>query len=348
MIARRCPSSSWPASGTVSELSLRSEEPALRAEWRLGVRATGLDAGTRTLRCDDGEVEPFDGIVIATGAAPRRLGTRALAGLHVLRTVGESETLHAELALTPGRVAIIGAGFIGAEVAATCRGLGSRSPSSRRSAAPLENVVGWLVGGAVADLHRDHGVDLRLGVAVAAIAGEERVDAGWSSATAPGSTPTSWWWRSASSRTPSGWRARGSRSTAACCATRRAWPPGGRGRRRRRPLAQPPLRRGAAGRALGERDPAGRARGPAAAGQGAGGAVEPYTPVPWFWSDQYDRKLQLAGSPAGAEEVHVIAVGEGRMLALYRRGERLVAVFSLSQGRAMVRYRRLLDQDPRG
>jgi 3-phenylpropionate/trans-cinnamate dioxygenase ferredoxin reductase subunit len=76
--------------------------------------------------------------------------------------------------------------------------------------------------------------------------------------------------------------------------------------------------------------------------------VVPYRPVPWFWSDQYDRKLQLAGSTTGAQEVRVVAgsLSGPRFVALYRRGERLVAAFAAGAARAMVRYRRLLEDDP--
>jgi 3-phenylpropionate/trans-cinnamate dioxygenase ferredoxin reductase component len=97
----------------------------LALDWLLGERAAGLDVAGRTVRLATGESLPYDGLVIATGAAPRRLPAhRDLAGLHVLRSLDDSLGLRADLDAGPERVVVIGAGFIGAEVAATCRGRG--------------------------------------------------------------------------------------------------------------------------------------------------------------------------------------------------------------------------------
>ena len=88
---------------------------------RLGVRATALDVAGQTLTTTDGE-EAFDGLLIATGARCRTLpGTEGMGGVHVLRDLDQTMALRAELDAGPKRVVVVGAGFIGAEVAATCR-----------------------------------------------------------------------------------------------------------------------------------------------------------------------------------------------------------------------------------
>src|SRR5215210_4941404 len=97
----------------------------LDLEWRLGARATGLDLVGRKVVLEQGEEVPFDGLVIATGATPRLVPVpEGMAGIHVLRTLDDCLALRAELDRTPARVVVVGAGFIGAEVAATCRGRG--------------------------------------------------------------------------------------------------------------------------------------------------------------------------------------------------------------------------------
>ena len=148
---------------------------ALELELHLGRRATGLDPKARSLCLDDGETISFDGLLIATGAAPRRLpGTPALDGIHVLRSLDEALALRADLARGP-RVAVVGAGFIGAEVAASCRQLGLEVSMIEALPLPLLTSVGQVVGEVCAQLHADHGVELRFGVGVEGFEGEGRV-----------------------------------------------------------------------------------------------------------------------------------------------------------------------------
>ena len=110
--------------------------PELGVDLRLGVAATALDAATRTVSLSDGSELQASGVVLAMGAAPRHLPDEPERGVHVLRTMEDCLALRAELDGGPERVAVIGAGFIGAEVAATCR---ARTPSS--SAAPTPCAV---------------------------------------------------------------------------------------------------------------------------------------------------------------------------------------------------------------
>ncbi|HUI49615.1 MAG TPA: FAD-dependent oxidoreductase, partial [Acidimicrobiia bacterium] len=93
----------------------------LELDWRLDARATALDTSAREVELHDGERIPFDGLVIATGATPRRLPNQpGIAGLFTLRTLDDALALRELLDARP-KVVVIGAGFIGAEIAATCR-----------------------------------------------------------------------------------------------------------------------------------------------------------------------------------------------------------------------------------
>lgn len=100
------------------------ERTGLDAEWLLGVRARGLDARGRTVLLDDGRTVSTDGVVIATGASARRLPGDGLTGVHTLRTLDDARALREELVRGPRRVVVIGGGFIGAETASSCAGLG--------------------------------------------------------------------------------------------------------------------------------------------------------------------------------------------------------------------------------
>jgi len=164
----------WEADQT----ALRSQPyDDLDLDWRLGRRAAALDAAARTLTLADGERLAFDGAVLATGAVARTLpDTPPLAGIHLLRTLDDCLALRAELERGP-RVVVVGAGFIGAEVAATCRGRGLAVTVLEALPAPMVRGLGPVLGNALGDLHRDHGVDLRLEAGVAGFEGADRVEA---------------------------------------------------------------------------------------------------------------------------------------------------------------------------
>jgi 3-phenylpropionate/trans-cinnamate dioxygenase ferredoxin reductase subunit len=133
-------------------------------ELRLGVAATALDAAAHTVTLADGDVLHYDRLLLATGSQPRRLpvpGADA-AGVHYLRTVDDSEALRA--AVRPGtRVVIIGAGWIGLEVGAFAREAGADVTVVESAELPLLRVLGREVAEVFAQLHREHGVDLRFG-----------------------------------------------------------------------------------------------------------------------------------------------------------------------------------------
>lgn len=163
--------------GTIEADRARLRAPDdLDAKVVTGRRAERLDLAERTVVLDDGSRLPYGGLVIATGATPRRLpGTDGLAGIHVLRTIDDSLSLRADLS-SARRVAVVGAGFIGCEVASSCRSLGLDVALIDALPLPLAP-LGARAGEIVRQLHLAEGVELHLAVGVAGFAGEDRVDA---------------------------------------------------------------------------------------------------------------------------------------------------------------------------
>ncbi|MBZ4018815.1 NAD(P)/FAD-dependent oxidoreductase [Streptomyces purpurogeneiscleroticus] len=150
-----------------------AEEVAeLDAEWLLGTRAAGLGADGRSVVLADGRSLATDGVVIATGATPRRLPGPELAGVHTLRSLDDAQALRADLAGGPVRVVVIGGGFIGAEVASSCAALGHDVTVVEAAPLPLLPQLGEEMAGVCAALHGDHGVALVTGTGVAALRGE--------------------------------------------------------------------------------------------------------------------------------------------------------------------------------
>jgi len=317
----------------------------LDAGWLLGRAAVRLDAAARRVTLDDGTVLDADGIVIATGASPRLLpGTDGVAGVHVLRTVDDATALAG--ALDGARSAVVvGAGFIGSEVAASCRARGVEVVLVEPLPQPLARVLGERVGSVVADLHRRHGVDVRLGVGVEAVTtgatGRPRVTLADGSVldaevvvVGIGVIPNTAWLADSGLALDDG---------VLCDETTLAAP----GIVAAGDVARWPNRRfdevmrvehwehaldmaaHAARRLLAE---------------AAGEPGEAYEPVPWFWSDQYDRKIQLAGRPHPDDELAVVAgdLDGDRFCALYGRDGRATAVLGINLAGRVVRYRRAL------
>lgn len=165
---------------TEDEVFLRPHDyyEGQRIELRLGARATRLDAAKQVVELDSGERLGFDRLLIATGVTLRRLHVpgAGLAGIHYLRTLRDAARLQAEL--LPGRrVVIVGAGFIGAEIASVCRRSGLEVTVLETLPVPFERVLGVEVGQILAGFHRAEGVDLRTGVAAEAFRGQGRVSA---------------------------------------------------------------------------------------------------------------------------------------------------------------------------
>ncbi len=145
-----------------------------RVELRLGRRAERLDPATHVIALDDGTELRYDRVLLATGARPRRFPGPGgdLDGVHLLRTIDDSIALRS--ALSPGgrRVVIIGAGWIGLEVAAAARGYGNEVAVIGLETVPLNLAIGDDAGAVFAALHREHGVDLRMSTSVARIVGD--------------------------------------------------------------------------------------------------------------------------------------------------------------------------------
>jgi 3-phenylpropionate/trans-cinnamate dioxygenase ferredoxin reductase subunit len=321
----------------------------LELDLRLGRRAVSLDARERRLALDDGSRVAYDGLLIATGARPRSLpGAAPLAGVYTLRTVDDCLALRADLERSP-RVAVVGAGFIGAEVAATCRQRGLEVAMVEALPLPLAQTVGAEVGETLASAHRDQGVDLRLGVGVAALEGSDRVEGlrlGDGSRLAAdvvvvgiGVVPETGWLAGSGVELDDG---------VVCdetCATSlpgvvaagdvAAW---------RNPLF------GEAMRVEHWSNATEQARAAAATllASAAGEKAAPYESVPFFWSDQYDLKIQSAGRLAGADESRLVhgSLAERRFLVLYGRSGRLAGALAVNEPRRLIQYRRRLRERP--
>ena len=146
-------------------------------ELRLGRTATSLEPSSSELVLDDGERLRYDRLLLATGAGPRRLGVPGaeLDGVLYLRSVRDSDALRERLD-RGGAVVVIGAGWIGAEVAASARQRGLEVTVVEPAAVPLERVLGGEVGAVYRDLHTDHGVRMLLGDGVEAFEGDRAVE----------------------------------------------------------------------------------------------------------------------------------------------------------------------------
>ncbi len=148
---------------------------ALGVELRLGMAAAGLDLGARTLGLADGTTLGFDRLVVATGSAPRRIpGLRALPGVHVLRTAADAAAIRAGL-LQARRVAVVGGGFIGAEIASAARQLGVEITVIDVLPTLMTRGLGPRLSARMTELHRRHGVGLRLDSAVTDVVGDDHV-----------------------------------------------------------------------------------------------------------------------------------------------------------------------------
>jgi len=318
---------------------------ALELELHLGRRAVSLDLGARAVALDDGELVPFDGLFVATGATPRSLpGAPPGPGVHVLRTLDDCLALRAELEKAT-RVVVVGAGFIGAEVAATCRQRGLEVTLVEALPAPLAASLPPAIGETLAAIHRDHGVDLRCGGPVAGLVGEERAEgvrlADGTVLPADvvvvgiGVVPETGWLASSGLHLDDG---------VVCDATCAASAPrvvaAGDVARWNHPLYGAPVRVEHWTNAVEQAEAA------AATLLAAPGEARPYAAVPFVWSDQYDRKIQMAGDIRADDDVHVAhgSLSERRFVALFGRAGRLTGAVAMNRVRLLMGYRRLLRE----
>ncbi|MCS5671758.1 MAG: FAD-dependent oxidoreductase [Acidimicrobiales bacterium] len=315
----------------------------LGLEMRLGCRATGLDVATRTLEVD-GVAEPYDGLLIATGARCRNLpGTAGLAGVHTLRTRDDAEAIRDALANGARRVVVVGAGFIGAEVASTAIGRGAEVTMVEALEAPFGRVLGVEMGAVMADVHRRHGVDLRTGMGVDEVLGDDRL-AGVRLADGAtleadllvvgiGVVPNTDWLEGSGLTLDDG---------VVCDETCLAAPDvvaAGDVARWANPRYGEVMRVEHWDNAVQQGVHAARRL------LQSDEEATPYAPVPWFWTDQYDRKVQLAGRPHTDDEVRVVAgsTAEHRFAAFYGRDGRFTAALGMNRPRQVMQSKGLLD-----
>lgn len=168
---------------TETDIALQTEaDDALDVDWKLGRWALQLDPSQKAVILDGGETLTADHVVVATGCRARRLGVTGseLPGVHTLRTLDDAVALRD--AMKPGmRLVIIGAGFIGAEIASTAKGLGLDVTVLEFGATPLARPLGETVGAIVGRFHEANGVDLRCNTVVDHLVGDVHAQLGMGS-----------------------------------------------------------------------------------------------------------------------------------------------------------------------
>lgn len=333
---------------------LRGEKPAdavlfhhasyydeLRIDRRLGSRLVALRASAHEVELDTGACLPFDKLLIATGGEPRRVPVPGadLPGVHYLRTLDDSSRIGDELRRRP-HIVVVGAGFIGAEVAASARILGCEVTVIELESVPLLRVLGHDVGVIYADIHRDHGVDLRLGDGLAGFRGAGRVEevVTASGAAVPcdlvvvgvGIRPSVGWLDGSGIEMANGVL------TDEYCATSAPdvfaagdlanWLHPRMGERLRVEHWDNAMNQGVA------------------AARSMLGKGEPYAPVPYFWSDQYDLNLQYVGHASSWERVVVRGDVQGRSFsAFYLNDSRIAAALVVNRFKDLRPSRRLIE-----
>jgi NADPH-dependent 2,4-dienoyl-CoA reductase/sulfur reductase-like enzyme len=320
----------------------------LRLDLRLGVLAMGVDLDARLVHCDDRTDAPFDGLIIATGGSPRwPAAWPHLPATTALRTIDDAVALKAVIDRSPERICVIGAGFIGAEVAATARKAGVAVTIVEALPVPLVRGLGEAMGAAVSRLHLDHGVDLRTGVGVDAITGGpsegaavtladgSRIDAD-AVVVGIGVVPETGWLAGSGLELRDGVVCD---ETLACVGAEGVYAAGD--------LTRWP------NALYGEEMRVEHWTNAAEQGQmaavnllawAAGGSGSAYAPVPFFWSDQYDAKIQFVGRSSADDDVQVVAgsIDERRFVALYGRSGRLRGALGVSAPKLVMPYRKLL------
>ncbi|MFW3387834.1 UNVERIFIED_CONTAM: FAD-dependent oxidoreductase, partial [Kocuria sp. CPCC 205274] len=329
-----------------ADLALETDTEALDAEWILGTPAVSFDPATRLVHLADGTTVHAPALVIATGASPRTLPPIAAADNVVsLRTLADAQKLR-ELVRRGGRMVVVGAGFIGAEVASTAHALGMEVTVLEKSPTPLCGPLGAQLGAVVAGLHEAAGVELICGADIADFTltdgsvtavhlADGRVLDADVVVVGIGAVPNVAWLESSGIALGNG---------VVCDATGATSLPGVI----------------AVGDCAAWWDPAtarhhrvehwtGAAERPAVAiGAllGADPATLPAVKPPYFWSDQYGTRLQFAGDASRADRVAYEHGGPGQdsLLAVYYTGEHPVAVLAWNQTKLFCRWRKTLEK----
>ena len=336
---------------TETDLALEADDDDLQADWLLGAAATRLDTRSGAIELADGTRIDADGVVIATGSRARRWpGCEAMAGVHVIRTGDDAIALRAELR-AGARLVVIGAGFIGAEVASTARKLGLEVTVVEAAPTPLQVQLGSRLGAVVAARHAVNGTTLICGVGVAGLTGEQRALRGGAGAgrvtgvdlvdgrhlpadvvvVGIGGVPNIEWLQGSGLRLGNGVLCGSNGQTdipnvvaVGDCA---AWLDASTGTTHRVEHWTGALERPAI-----------------AVATLLSGGLDPCSPVkpPYFWSDQYGSRIQFAGIASPDDEITIEdgSCEDHCFLATYRRDDRIVAVLAVDQPRLFTRWRR--------
>lgn len=296
-------------------------------ELRLDTEVTGLDTASRKIRLANGETLAYDDVIIATGLVPRRIpGLPELGGVHVLRTLEDSLAVRAEL--EHGRKAlIVGAGFIGCELASSFRAKGVDVVLVEPQPTPLAAVLGEQIGRLIGRMHRDEGVDLRCGIGLKnLVGGPGRVTGAVLSDDAEvpadlvvlgvGSTPVTDWLTDSGVALADPARGGGVLADeSGRTNVEHVWATGD--------VAAWLTTVGAQKRQEHWTNAGDQAKVLARAFTGAeAGPAQ----VPYIWSDQYDVKIQALGTPNAHDTVHIIEDDGRKFLAYYSRDGVLTAV----------------------
>jgi len=334
---------------TVSDLEFRRKSSVDDVQWRLGSAAISCDLNTQTVTLADSSVIQFDALAIATGIRPRDLnipGPRN--GRFFLRDAADAAALRKQL--TPGaRLVILGAGFIGCEVAATARLLGCEVDIITMDSVAMQRPLGQVLGEAMHRRHEEHGVRFHTGRTIAEFLGDEhvtgvRLDDGSViecdiALEAVGSVPNTEWLANTGLDISDGVLVNNAMQAVGTSVPVVAVGDIARYAHHLFDSAARRVEHWNLPTETGKR--AGATLAALLTGQPAPDA--PFAPMPSFWSDQYQHKLQSFGLPGLATEI-VVVQGEpvGACVAEYRRDGALVGVIGIDATSALVPYRAAL------
>lgn len=314
----------------------------LDLELILGERATGLNTEQSEVTVG-GEKIGYDGLIIATGARARKLSKfDHIDGIHTLRTVDDALAIRLGL-ISSSSIVIVGAGFIGSEVAAAARQRGCKVTIVEANEAPLVRGLGIKVGNACASLHYSNDIDLRFGVGVKDVHGSSSIEAValTDGTVLPaellvvgiGAVPNTEWLAGSGLSVDDG---------VVCDETLNA---GIRGVYAVGDVARAPNKwLGGQIRRTEHWTTATEHAALAAKNLLTPEESAPYSSVPFIWSDQNDHRIQVAGDTIDFDDVQILSgsVEEQSFIAGYRHGNSLAGVMALNNMPRFVKYRRLL------